>query len=451
MEQELGRNGGVIGGVSDISREELTQKLYGLGVSILCAARDELYVHMHFLDVALSSFVYEMTTDIYTAGTDGARMYFDTGRLGNLFKENRILVNRAYLHMVFHCIFRHMFVRPPDGRLWDISCDIAVEYLIDKGHYRSTRWSRSLFRREIYGMLEAKKKTLHAQRIYRYLQEIDPDEAMTARMESEFCVCDHRYWDCHQPERPQDPQLENHWRDVDEKIETQMTTFGSQAAQGAGDWLGSLQLMNRRRTDYSDFLRKFTIFREEAQLDPDTFDMHFYSYGLSVYKNMPLIEPQETREVQKIRDFVIVIDTSMSTVRDQVVRFFEKTYEILACQRYFFSRCHVHIIQCDEQVQHDTIIRSGQELEAYMRDFTLYGGGGTDFRPAFTYVMEKLHTGEMSRLKGMLYFTDGCGIYPKERPPYDVAFIFLPEQAQEAQVPPWAMKIVLEEEELQWT
>ena len=31
-----------------------------------------------------------------------------------------------------------------------------------------------------------------------------------------------------------------------------------------------------------------------------------------MYGNMPLIEPQETKELRKIEDFVIAIDTSMS-------------------------------------------------------------------------------------------------------------------------------------------
>ena len=53
--------------------------------------------------------------------------------------------------------------------------------------------------------------------------------------------------------------------------------------------------------------------REEPRLDPDEFDLGYYSYGLRTYGNLPLIEPLESRESKKIRDFVIVIDTSEST------------------------------------------------------------------------------------------------------------------------------------------
>ena len=45
-------------------------------------------------------------------------------------KENNVeLFN--YLHIVMHCIFRHMYKDPAlNRRPWDLACDIAVEYMI---------------------------------------------------------------------------------------------------------------------------------------------------------------------------------------------------------------------------------------------------------------------------------------------------------------------------------
>ena len=50
-------------------------------------------------------------------------------------------------------------------------------------------------------------------------------------------------------------------------------------------------------------------------------------------------------------------------------------------------------------------------------------------------------------LRGLLYFTDGMGTYPARRPAYDTAFLFLGDRFDDANVPPWAMKVVLDEEE----
>lgn len=77
-----------------------------------------------------------------------------------------------------------------------------------------------------------------------------------------------------------------------------------------------LQAENRKRYDYREFLRKFSVLKEEMQVDMDSFDPIYYNLGLELYGNMPLIEPLETKEMKKIEDFVIVLDTSMSCNSD---------------------------------------------------------------------------------------------------------------------------------------
>ena len=61
--------------------QEAAQRLQDIGSSILRAARDELYLGMRFLDVALSSFIYQMDGSVSPFGTDGAVMYFHPAQL----------------------------------------------------------------------------------------------------------------------------------------------------------------------------------------------------------------------------------------------------------------------------------------------------------------------------------------------------------------------------------
>ena len=98
-----------------------------------------------------------------------------------------------------------------------------------------------------------------------------------------------------------------------------------------------IQVENRERYDYKEFLRKFSVLKEEMQVDPDSFDYIFYTYGLEHYGNMPLIEPLETKEIRKIEDFVIVIDTSMSCKGELIRHFLEETYSVLSESRRAFS------------------------------------------------------------------------------------------------------------------
>ena len=423
--------------------EAAAEKLRSLGVSILCAARDELYFSMRFLDVALSSFVYRMDISVSPFGTDGAVMYFHPQYLGGMLRQNRILVNRGYLHMVFHCIFRHMFKQADDARYWDLSCDIAAEHLIDGCDLRPVRWSRSLLRRETYRKLEDKKRVMNAERIFRELKSWELTEKELAGLEEEFRADDHRYWENKNPEQKQDPELRKKWQEINEKMETDLETFSKEASEQNGSFLGELRVENRERQDYREFLRKFSVLREEMGTDPDTFDYGFYSYGLSLYGNMPLIEPQETREVRKIADFAVVIDTSMSCSGDLVRRFLEETYSVLKQNDSYFRKVNVHIIQCDEKVYTDVKITSEKELKLYMEHFELYGEGGTDFRPAFAYVDELIRRGEFDDLKGLIYFTDGYGIYPSRMPAYKTAFVFAEEDYTDADVPAWAIRLIL--------
>lgn len=430
---------------SEEELQRLSEQFQELGAQILCTARDELYMGMRFLDVVLSSFIYQMDTTVSPFGTDGMGIYFHPQQLGGLYRKNRILVNRGYLHMVFHCIFQHLWKSGYDKRIWNLSCDIAVEHLIDDNFHRSVRYSRSLLRRETYRKLELENKTLHAERVYKILQKWNLEEKDIVKLETEFYVDDHKYWPSQDPAQKQEPQLRQKWQEMNENMETDLETFSKEASEQNGDFLEQIKIENRERQDYKEFLRKFSVYREEMGVDVESFDYTFYSYGLQLYGNMPLIEPLETKEVKKVAEFVIVIDTSMSCSGELVRKFLEETYGILMEQNNFFHKVNIHIIQCDEDVQSDVKITCQEELVKYMEELDLYGEGGTDFRPAFEYVQQLLDTGEFENLKGLLYFTDGYGIYPAKMPTYQTAFVFMQEDYNDSEVPVWAMKLIVEE------
>ena len=448
---------------------ETAERLQVIGGSILRAARDELYLGMRFLDVALSSFSYQMDGSIHGFGTDGRVMYFQPQMLGGLYKENRILVNRGYLHMVFHCIFRHFAWRGAgrnigagysagennadsektiEERLRDLSCDIAVEHIIDGMNYRSIRFSRSLLRRETYRLLEKEGKTLNAQRVYKILSGWNLSEKDFVNLEQEFRTDDHKYWESKKPDQKPNPMLSRKWGEINDGIETDLETFSQEAGERDGDFLEQIKTENRSKYDYREFLRKFAVFHEEMAVDDDSFDYNFYTYGLRLYGNMPLIEPLESKEVKKVEEFVIVIDTSMSCSGELVRKFLEETYGVLSENESFFTKINVHIIQCDEKVHTDKKITSQEEMKDYMEHLELYGDGGTDFRPAFEWVDRLLEQHEFHNLKGLIYFTDGFGIYPQKMPPYKTAFVFMQDNYRDVDVPVWAMKLILDEDDL---
>lgn len=424
------------------------EKLDSAGKQILRISRNELYLKMRFLDVALSSYAFVMDEEIGTIGTDGLIVYYDTRYLGGLFREDAVAVNRVYLHMVLHGIFRHMIRRKGrDQRFYDLACDIVAESIIDTMQYRCVLKSRSWLRRDTYKKLSDKMKVLTAEKVYDWLTDMEPAEQTVIKLEQEFRMDSHLYWPDDEDKKKQE-EIENRWQDISEQAETDMETFSKESASESGSLVDQLKVENRERFDYQQFLRKFAVLREEMVVDPDSFDYNFYSYGLELYGNMPLIEPQEWKEVKKVEEFAVVIDTSMSCSGDLVRKFLEETYGVLSESDSFFRKVNIHIIQCDDAVQTDVEITSEEELASYMDELELRGEGGTDFRPAFEYVERLREEHAFSNLRGLIYFTDGQGTYPQKRPPYETAFVFMKEDYEDAQVPAWAMKLILEEEDL---
>ena len=55
---------------------------------------------MRFLDVSLSSFAYVIDPSVNGVGTDGMCMFYHPGALGGMYRQNRVRMNRAYLHML---------------------------------------------------------------------------------------------------------------------------------------------------------------------------------------------------------------------------------------------------------------------------------------------------------------------------------------------------------------
>ena len=250
-------------------------------------------------------------------------------------------------------------------------------------------------------------------------------------------------------ERSDNRKQDADWQERASRARTALDTVLAGQATGAEAVYESLAVAERDDVDYRAFLRRFCAEREVMAVDDDTFDYGFYSYGLRLYGNVPLVEPTETREEKRIEDLVIAIDTSMSTSGEQVRKFLESTYSILRSSETFTRRFNIRILQCDDRLRRDDTVRDLRELKEYMEDFKLVGGSSTDFRPVFDYVEKLRAEGQFTQLRGLIYFTDGMGTYPKLPTPYETAFIMLQPPPIAIEFPPWAIRLILGEAALE--
>lgn len=393
------------------------KKMYGqahqaeeLAKEILKLSRSTLLIHLRFMESALVRFVPGRELAAKDMATDGHFLYYNSAHICRQFQKAREIPARDYLHIVFHCLFRHLFTgKGINQPLWDLSCDIAVENMITDLNIRALYAERQEHQKWLTDKLKKALPRLTAERIYHYLSEdesIPPSEY--ERIREYFYADDHSIWyrppelkaggkegaerenavpeqaeqfsgadpsGQGQEEAGQDEQdgeevqgsggsdekgasrkengenfggsagdengreddtpgltpeeLKEQWKKISERIQVDLETFSQSYGDGDGGLIQTLKEINRERCNYAAFLNRFAVLGENTEINDEEFDYIFYTYGIQRYGNMPLIEPLESREVKKVKEFVIALDTSESVSGELVQNFVKKTWNLL--------------------------------------------------------------------------------------------------------------------------
>ena len=444
-----------------------------LANEILDLSRNKLLVNLRFMDVALS--YHKRIAYDGTMATDGKSLLYNPGFILRTYKDSQEEMVRMYLHIILHCVFQHPFIgTSADEPLWYLACDMAVECAINDLGLNCVSSLRETKQREVVCEIKKELKVLTAEKIYALLKNSDYPEWEFIQWEESFKRDDHTPWyfrgteialyslsiaseeDENQTAESSEGkylskgliQNKAFWNQVSNQIQMDLEAFSKQHGDKAGNMMQNLRSVNREEYDFTAFLKKFAVLGEAMKVNEDEFDYIYYTYGLQHYDNMPLIEPLEYKEVKQIKEFVIAIDTSGSVMGEEVQMFLQKTYNILMQEDSYFSRVNIHIIQCDAEIQEDVVIHNRDEFEAYLKTMTIRGLGGTDFRPVFRYVDQLIEEKRFRNLKGLIYFTDGYGTFPEHKPKYITAFLFVKDGYEIPEVPAWAIRLVLQHEEI---
>ena len=459
---------------------EKTEKLNQLAKDVLHLSRNTLLVNLRFLDAALSQFEL-FPIEESTLLTDGKHILYNPKHVLESYKTAKEIPVRDYLHIVMHCVFKHMYMDPTLNRpYWDLACDIAVENVITELNLKAVTTARERKQAQYIAAIKKELKYVTAEKIYSYLRQSVPDPNKIAQIRGLFYADNHEIWYMtvteiqvrfglssgsgeeggqghgHGQGEGQSDSRESGlsaamaqvWQTISERMQVDLETFGKKRGLLPGAMTQNLAAVNREKYDYTTFLKKFAVMGEAMKINDDEFDYIFYTYGLQLYEKMPLIEPLEYKEIKAIKEFVIAIDTSGSTSGELVQKFVQKTYNILKSTESFFSKINLHIIQCDADIQEDKKVTCQEDFDEYLKTMQIRGLGGTDFRPVFQYVEQLRQNKEFTNLKGLIYFTDGYGAFPAKKPDYDTAFVFIDDDYNNPDVPPWAIKLILQKDEI---
>ena len=383
-------------------------------------------------------------------GTDGLDLFFRPDRAGTITAAD-------VQHMLIHCVFRHADApEPVVPSVWDASCDIACEYLrAELFPYPSGGEARFLTEDALPSSVDPRS----ARSVYGALLVFSEEER--AALHRRCRRDDHRFWyapprteairpgqndaagDGRGGEEDRREALAARWRqNAEELLKKRKPSRRYGLSPGSRE--DKMILRQIGKYDFTRYLRRFSTLREEMQLDESSFDYIPYHYGLERYGNLPFLEPLEYTESFKVEQLVLAIDTSGSCSRETVERFLGEIERILMRRENFFRKMELHIMQCDAILQDDAEIRSLEDWKRYLARLRIKGRGGTDFNPVFDRVARLRSQGKLRKLRGLIYFTDGDGVYPRSRPPYETAFVFTDRSALERAFPDWIVPLCLD-------
>ena len=429
-------------------RETDRLKAESIAEDILKLSRSSLAVNFRFLDRAISRLPF-ICDENGSLCTDGEKIYFGPWYILRRYKGEPSVITRDLFHTILHCVFCHSFIGQEIDRLrWDLACDITVENALSEFNVPVLNAKREAEQSAMLSLLKAELGVITAERVYKWLGDrgFGEDELDAERVK--FIADGHGIWygGTDRDAKPdKDIELKKIWEDVSKRMQTELETMNNDKDSAL---VQNLRSLNRARYSYSEFLRHFMISGEVMRLSDEEFDNNYYTYGLELYGNIPLIEPLEYSEQRRIRELVIAIDTSGSVKGNVVQSFMQHTHDILSRQENFFSKVNIRILQCDDRIRDDARITCREDFDEYIKTLEIRGLGRTDFRPVFRYVDELIRKRELVNLQGLLYFTDGDGPFPQQKPDYETAFILNRSGFSEPEIPVWAMHISLTEDEI---
>jgi predicted metal-dependent peptidase len=434
------------------------EKIDPLALQVLSLSKNSLIINLRFMDSAISMLEQVALHEFGNVTVDGESIGYDPVFVLKSYKKDKALPVRQYLHMVLHCVFQHYYINTLlDHEAWDLACDIAVENSINGLELDCVTTDQSREEQDQIDLLKEKVKYMTAESLYHYFREKGISAGECVKLRRLFSMDDHSIWyesnrtikKAAVSDAEVQMEIKNTWQKISEQMQIDIDAFSKRRGDQTKSLVQNLCAVNREKYDYEAFLKKFATRGEVMKVNDDEFDYIFYTYGLQLYKKVPLIEPLEYKEVERIREFVIAIDTSGSTSGSLVQTFIQKTYNILKQQESFFAKINLHIVQCDNQIQECVKITNQDEFDEYMKNMKIHGLGGTDFRPVFAYVDRLIEQHEFQNLKGMIYFTDGEGTFPGKQPDYQVAIVYVEEEYENPEVPVWAIKLVLKPDEIE--
>ncbi len=415
---------------------------------------------------ALNMLKYKASVEMDTAiSTDGEYLYYHPQTICNIRRcMGYAEIMRDILHILCHGMFGHFDIQVlyRDRKLMWVAMDREVEHYVDL--LMGEKLERNRYMDEYLGQdysLDCYYKA-RTNKAIRKKMLMDKDDVKRD---------DHRWWLNSKQKNSQGDLKKGDYvfvtlpkdkfdkiRQAWKKMALSLTDGGKMDIRGALLYMGkdkgsfgdeslgvaeTIKAAAPNHNSYYDILMEYLKPNEVTKEEPDSIDPMLYYHGLDMYGDVPLIEPIENSQLQKLNTICIAIDTSGSCLDEVAESFLRETGNVLRDLQNYSGEGEVYVWTCDCELKQEMYYASLEEVDLRKwEEMDLYGWGGTSFVPVFDRIDQLIE--ENKKIDCLIYLTDACGDYPYKIPDYPVCFV-LPEEYKDEETPDWIRKIILEE------
>lgn len=391
----------------------------------IAKAKAKLMLEHPYIGSVATVLKMDADSNALTFGSDGTKLTYNEEYIERAPLDE---IEFALANGAMHALLKHHErIEQRVGRIWQAATDLAVNSMLVKNDftlpphaYYDERFE-NMYAEEIYDILKDEMI---------YNQTRDETEAPTPD--------DVPPQEGEEESREQQTQTRNDMPTEPPKKEEQAAEIPQPLAAQEEDSLTpeELSALQEELTEY--FEQIFQKFKRQGELPkglelvvPAYFSHKIHwrellyryiaEFAKSTYSFMPpnpkylyrgICLPSLSSDLLRI---VVAVDTSGSVDETLLGTFLGEVEGIMQS----YGNYEIDLITADAKVHSHTVFLPGEAL-----DYTLTGGGGTDFRPVFEHIER-----EVSYPTLLLYFTDGMGTFPAEAPGYDVMWV-MPESRE---------------------
>ncbi len=325
--------------------------------------------HPYFGSIA-SALVFEKNDDIEAFESNGTKLSYNDDFLEACSIEE---VEFALANAAMHYALAHQSrTGKREGWLWQLATDYAINSMLIKNNLhppdRINYQSRfdDMYAEEIYAVLESEidnKEYVEEEQKSEKIEHVESEDAEFLEQLLQKAIA--------QDELPKD-----------------LDRFFPQIKESKIDWRSALYQYVHRHA------------KEDYRFFPP--NKRYIHQGFAL--------PSLQSELLKI---IVAIDTSGSIDEELLAQFFAEFEAIMQS----FANYEIDLIACDSKIQYHQTFYPDDMLE-----YKTKGGGGTDFRPVFHFIEERIDNPTL-----LLYFTDAQGRFPEFEPSFDTLWV-LPEE-----------------------